>query len=165
MDFVQIPSWATNPLSCLIFSRSRQLCNSLQNTKKSFVTGYFTLRTQIWLQFQKDSAKCCVLTGCDNWCNICSGGGQIRYSLKNSGHEYTFFNWKFANSVNEVLGWFGINLLASFQDITQNMFLILAKISHLADLQIYYFNLELVIELHWWHVKCLLSNMLLKLAS
>ena len=68
----------------------------------------------------------------------------------------------FANSVNEVLGWFGINLLASFQDITQNMFLILAKISHLADLQIYYFNLELVIELHWWHVKCLLSNMLLK---
>ena len=72
---------ATDPLSCLIFSRSRQLCNSLQDTKKSFVKGYFTIRAQIWLQFQQDSAKFCVLTGCDNWCNICSGGGQIRYSL------------------------------------------------------------------------------------
>ena len=76
----------------------------------------------------------------------------------------TFFNQKFADSVNEVLSWFGINLQASFQDITQNMIRILAKISHLADLQIYYFNLELAMELYWWRVKCLLRNMLLKLA-
>ena len=26
----------------------------------------------------------------------------------------TFFNQKFANGVNEVLSWFGINLMASF---------------------------------------------------
>ena len=61
---------------------------------------------------------------------------------------YTFFNRKFANGVNEVLRWFGINLMASFQDITQNMFCNLAKISHPADLEIYYFNLELAIELY-----------------
>ena len=78
---------------------------------------------------------------------------------------YTFFNRKLANGVNDALSWFGINLLASFQDITQNMFCNLAKISHPADLQIYYFNLELAIELYWWHVKCLLRNMLLKIAS
>ena len=78
---------------------------------------------------------------------------------------YTFFNGKFANDVNDVLSWFGINLLSSFQYITQNMFCDLAKISHQADLQIYYFNLEPAIELYWWHVKCLLRNMLLKIAS
>ena len=60
----------------------------------------------------------------------------------------TFFNRKFAISVNGVLGWFGINLMASFQDITQNIFCNLARISHQADLQIYYFNLELAIELY-----------------
>ena len=61
---------------------------------------------------------------------------------------YTFFNGKFANDVNDVLSWFGINLLSSFQYITQNMFCDLAKISHQADLQIYYFNLEPAIELY-----------------
>ena len=76
-----------------------------------------------------------------------------------------FLQPKFDNNVNERFSFFYINLMASFQDITQNMFRILAKISHLADLQIYYFNLELVIDLYWWHVKCLLRNMLLKIAS
>ena len=55
---------------------------------------------------------------------------------------YAFFNQKFDYGVNEVLSWFGINLIASFQDITQNMFCILAKISHLADLKICYFMME-----------------------
>ena len=61
---------------------------------------------------------------------------------------YTFFNQKFDNGVNEVLGWFGNNLMVSYQDITQNMFCILAKISHPADLEIYYFKLERAIELN-----------------
>ena len=61
---------------------------------------------------------------------------------------YTFFSHKFANGVNGVLSWFGINLMASFQDITQNMFCNLAKISHPAELEIYYFILELAIELY-----------------
>ena len=61
---------------------------------------------------------------------------------------YTFFHLKFANGVNKVLSWFGINVMASFQDNTQNMFCNLAKISHPADLQNYYFNLELAIELY-----------------
>ena len=78
---------------------------------------------------------------------------------------YIFFNQKFANGVNKVLSWFGINLMASFQDITQNMFFNLAKISHQADLQIYYVSLKLAIELYRWRVKCLLRNMLLKIAS
>ena len=78
---------------------------------------------------------------------------------------YTFFNRKFANGGNEALSWFCNNLMASFQDITQNMFCNFAKISHQADLQIYYFNLELAIQLYWWHVKCLLRSMLLKIAS
>ena len=78
---------------------------------------------------------------------------------------YTFFNQKFENGVNKLLNWIGINLMVSLQDITQNMFCKLAKISHRADLEIYYFNLELAIELYWWHVKCLLRNMLLKIAS
>ena len=47
--------------------------------------------------------------------------------------------------MNEVLRWYEINLMVSFQDITQNMFCNLAKISHPADLEIYYFNFELVI--------------------
>ena len=51
---------------------------------------------------------------------------------------YTFFDQKFDSGVNEVLSWFGINLMVSFQDITQNMFCNLAKISHPADLVIYY---------------------------
>ena len=78
---------------------------------------------------------------------------------------YTFFNWKFDNGVDEVLSWFGITLMASFQAITQNMFFNVAKISLQADLQIYYVSSELAIELYWWHVKCLLRNMLLKIAS
>ena len=48
---------------------------------------------------------------------------------------YTFFNQKSDNCVNEVLSWFGINLMISFQDITLNMFCNLAKISHQADLE------------------------------
>ena len=70
---------------------------------------------------------------------------------------YAFFNQKFDNGVNEVLSWFGINLMASFQDITQNMFCILAKISHLADLKICYFMLERAI--------LMICNILLKIAS
>ena len=60
---------------------------------------------------------------------------------------YTFFNQKFDNGMNEVLSWFGIIWMVSFQDITHNMFCNLSKISHPADLEIYYFNLELAIEL------------------
>ena len=59
-----------------------------------------------------------------------------------------FFNQWFDHGVNEVLSWFGINLMVSFQDTTQNMFCNLAKISHPADLGIYYLNLELAIELY-----------------
>ena len=57
----------------------------------------------------------------------------------------TFFYQKFASVVTEVLRWFRINLIASFQDITQNMFCNLAIISHLADLQIYYINFDLLL--------------------
>ena len=48
---------------------------------------------------------------------------------------YTFFNQKFDNGTNEGLRWFGINLMVSFQDITQNMFCNLAKFSHPTDLE------------------------------
>ena len=72
---------------------------------------------------------------------------------------YTFFYQKFDNDVNEMLSWFGINLIDSFQKITQNMFCTLAKISHPAGLEIYCFNLELAVELLLRHVKCLLRNM------
>ena len=41
---------------------------------------------------------------------------------------YAFFNQKFDYGVNQVLRWFDINLMVSFQDITQNMFCNLAKI-------------------------------------
>ena len=78
---------------------------------------------------------------------------------------YTFLFQDVDNDVNEVLSWFGINLMDSFQDITQNMFCILAKISHPADLEIYFFNLELTIELYLWHGKCLLRILLLKITS
>ena len=61
---------------------------------------------------------------------------------------YTFFNQKFDNGMKEVLSWFGTNLMVNFQDITQNMICNLAKISHLADLEICSFNLELAIELY-----------------
>ena len=61
---------------------------------------------------------------------------------------YTFFNHRVDYDVNEVLSWFGINLTVGFQDITQNMFSILTKISHQADLEIYYFNLERAIKLY-----------------
>ena len=61
---------------------------------------------------------------------------------------FTFFNSKIDSGVNEGLSWFGINLMVSFQDITRNMFCNLAKNSHLADLEIYYFHLELAIELY-----------------
>ena len=43
---------------------------------------------------------------------------------------YTFFNQKFANCVNEVLSWFGINLMASFQNITETCIAIWQK-SHI----------------------------------
>ena len=61
---------------------------------------------------------------------------------------YTFPKQKFDNDVNEVLSWFGIDLMVSFQDIAQIMFCNLAKTSHPADLQIYYFNSELAMELY-----------------
>ena len=60
--------------------------------------------------------------------------------------KFSFSNQKFDYVVNEVLSWFGIDLMGIFQDITQNMFCILAKISQLADLEIYHFNLERAIE-------------------
>ena len=89
----------------------------------------------------------------------------IKSILKNSGQDINFFNQVFDNGVNELLSSFSINLMVSVQDITQNMLYILAKISHPADLEIYYSNLELAVELYRWHVKCLLRNMLLKIAS
>ena len=61
---------------------------------------------------------------------------------------YAFFNQRFDNGVNEVLSWFGINLMVDFQDISQNKLCDLAKISHPADLEIYYFNLELAFEVY-----------------
>ena len=59
-----------------------------------------------------------------------------------------FLQPKFDNDVNERFSFFGINLMASFQDIAVNLFCILAKISHPADLEICYFNLELASKLH-----------------
>ena len=50
---------------------------------------------------------------------------------------YTIFNQKLDNALNEGLSWFGINLVVSFQDITQNMICNIAKNSHPADLEIY----------------------------
>ena len=41
----------------------------------------------------------------------------------------TLFDQKFDNGVNEVLSWFGVNLMARVQDITQNMLCNLTKIS------------------------------------
>ena len=58
------------------------------------------------------------------------------------------FNLKFDCGVNEGISWFGITLLVSFQYITHNMFCILAKISHPADLEISYFNLERALALY-----------------
>ena len=49
---------------------------------------------------------------------------------------YTIFSQKFDNALNEGLSWFGINLVVSFQNITQNMFVNLARNSHPADLEI-----------------------------
>ena len=49
---------------------------------------------------------------------------------------YTIFNQKVDNAMNEGLSWFGINLVVSLKDITQNMFCNLAKNSHQADLEI-----------------------------
>ena len=49
---------------------------------------------------------------------------------------YAFFNNDNDNGVNEGPSWFGINLMVSFQDISQNMFCNLAKISHQADLEV-----------------------------
>ena len=61
---------------------------------------------------------------------------------------YTLSYQKFDNGVNELLSWFGINLMVDFQDISQNKLCDLAKISHPADLEIYYFNLELAFEVY-----------------
>ena len=49
---------------------------------------------------------------------------------------YTFSDQKSECGVNEALSLSGINLMVSFQDNIQNMFCILAKISHPADLEI-----------------------------
>ena len=59
---------------------------------------------------------------------------------------YTFSNQKFDDDVNEVLSWFGIYVMVSFQ--LQTLFCSLAEISHPAKIEIYYFNLELAIELY-----------------
>ena len=56
--------------------------------------------------------------------------------LKNSAMTYTFFNQKFDNGVNGGLSWSGINLMVSCQDITQNKFCTLAKISHPVELEV-----------------------------
>ena len=63
---------------------------------------------------------------------------------------FIFSNLTFDYGVNQVLSWFDIELMASFKDITQNMFCILARISPQADLKIYYFNLPCY--LCWWHL-------------
>ena len=43
---------------------------------------------------------------------------MVSKAFENSGHDMnTFFNQKFDNGVNEVLRWFGINLMVSFQNI------------------------------------------------
>ena len=49
---------------------------------------------------------------------------------------YTFLNQKFDNAVIKGLSWFGINLMASSQDIPQSVFCDLAIISHPTDLEI-----------------------------
>ena len=59
--------------------------------------------------------------------------------------------------------WCDINLMICFKYVVQNRFCNLAKISQLVDLGIYHFNWKLAIELYWWHAKCLLRNMLLKI--
>ena len=56
--------------------------------------------------------------------------------LKNSGLDIYYFDQKYDNGVNDGFSWFGINLIVSLQDITQNMIWILAKISHPAGLEI-----------------------------
>ena len=76
--------------------------------------------------------------------------------------NYAFFNRKLDDGVNDVLSWFGINLMVCFQDKPWGMFCNLAKVSHPAELEIGYFNLELAIELYWWRTKCLLRNKLLR---
>ena len=60
-----------------------------------------------------------------------------------SGHSRYFFDQKLDNGVNEMPSCLSINLMDSFQDTTQNSF----AISHPAELEIYYINLELAIEL------------------
>ena len=67
--------------------------------------------------------------------------------LKNSGHDNISFKQEYDHGVNEVLCWFGINLMVSFQDTTQNIFCILAKISHPAVREIYYFNLSSLLNI------------------
>ena len=49
----------------------------------------------------------------------------------------TFFNQKIDDGMNEGPNWFGINLIVSLRDITQNMFCNMPKISHQADLEIW----------------------------
>ena len=56
---------------------------------------------------------------------------------------YTFFNQKLDSGVNQLLSWFGINLMVRYQNITQNIFCNLANTSHQVDRQIYYLNIEL----------------------
>ena len=58
---------------------------------------------------------------------------------------YPFFNQKFDSGMYEVLSWFGINLMVSFHVF---IFCNLTDISHPADLDIFYINLELAIELY-----------------
>ena len=48
---------------------------------------------------------------------------------------YVFFDRKFDNGVNGGLSWFAIDVMVSFQDITQKIFCNLAKNSCPADLE------------------------------
>ena len=57
----------------------------------------------------------------------------------------TFIDQRFYYVGNDGHGTYPMD---SFQNITQNMFYNLFKILHLADLEIYFFNLELAIELY-----------------
>ena len=72
-------------------------------------------------------------------------------------------NYNYNNII--VNSMFDTHSLNSFQDITGNLFCNFSEISHAADLQSCYFNLELTFKQYWWHVKCLLRKMLLEIAS
>ena len=73
-------------------------------------------------------------------------------------------------SINEALSWFDMNLMFSLPNITQNMFCNFPKTHNQLTLKftiyytIYYITQSSTLRLHWWHVKCPLHNILLKMA-